>query len=123
MSARRRQHGKGHSYELDGRKVPGVTKTLSDGYPKPALVNWASNVVCDYVLDRWDEIRELSPSARDKLLRRARYDFVDAASQRGTDVHALTQQLAAGVEVDLPTRSSVLSTPTSRSSATGSPRS
>lgn len=41
--------GKGHSYYLDGAKVPGVTTILGNGIPKPALVGWAGGVVADFV--------------------------------------------------------------------------
>jgi hypothetical protein len=96
---RRISRGKGHSYELDGRRVDGVTKTLDNGFPKPALINWAANVVADCVMDRWDELLELAPSARDKILRRARWDYLDEASQRGRDAHTLIQRLTRGEEV------------------------
>lgn len=41
--------GRGHSYYLDGEKVPGVTTILGDGIPKPGLVGWAANVPADAV--------------------------------------------------------------------------
>lgn len=44
--------GNGHSYYLDGEKVPGVTTILGDGIPKPALVGWAANTTADYVMNR-----------------------------------------------------------------------
>jgi hypothetical protein len=98
----RRDHGKGHSYLLDGEKVPGVTRENDEGYPKPALVNWAANVTCDFLLDRWDELKDLTPSARDKILRRARWDYLDEAAQRGKLAHVLIQKLARGEEVEPP---------------------
>lgn len=45
------RHGNGHSYFLDGEKVPGVTTILSNGIPKPGLVNWAANTVADAVVN------------------------------------------------------------------------
>jgi hypothetical protein len=41
--------GNGHSYYLDGEKVPGVTTILSDGIPKTGLIGWASNIPADFV--------------------------------------------------------------------------
>lgn len=42
--------GSGHSYYLDGEKVPGVTTILSAGIPKPGLIGWAANTVADVVV-------------------------------------------------------------------------
>ena len=41
--------GGGHSYFLDGERVPGVTTILGNGIPKPALIGWAANTVADTV--------------------------------------------------------------------------
>lgn len=43
------RHGNGHSYYLDGEKVPGVTTILSNGIPKNGLIGWAANTVADTV--------------------------------------------------------------------------
>lgn len=43
--------GNGHSYYLDGEKVPGVTTILSNGIPKPGLIGWAANTVADVVVN------------------------------------------------------------------------
>jgi hypothetical protein len=51
--------GNGHSYFLDGEKVPGVTTVLGNGIPKPALVGWAARTVAEYVTDRLT-LRDLS---------------------------------------------------------------
>lgn len=45
------RHGNGHSYYLDGEKVPGVTTILSNGIPKPGLIGWAANQVADVVVN------------------------------------------------------------------------
>jgi len=45
------RHGSGHSYRLDGEKVPGVTTILSNGIPKPGLIGWAANTVADAVVN------------------------------------------------------------------------
>lgn len=94
--------GRGHSYLLDGRKVPGVTTIIGNGLPKPALINWAGNVTAEYAVDHWDELGTESPSKRIALLKKARYIDRDAAANRGTQVHRLAEQLVRNIEVDVP---------------------
>jgi len=98
----RRNHGRGHSYYIDGAKVPGVTTILGAGYPKAALVNWAAETTAGYAVDHWDELAELPPSQRLKRLERARWDVQKAAALRGTIVHDYADRLAAGEEVTPP---------------------
>lgn len=99
---RRVNRGGGHAYFLDDEQVPGVTTILGDGVPKPALVNWAATTTAGYAVDNWADLAELTPSKRLRELERARYAERDAAANRGTKIHALAHELAAGVEVDVP---------------------
>lgn len=99
---RRINHGRGHSYTLDGQSVDGVTSLLGDGLAKPALVNWAANTTAAYAVDYWDSLGELTPSQRLEKLKKARYEDLDTASRRGTEVHTLAEALVQGVEVDVP---------------------
>jgi hypothetical protein len=99
---RRVNRGRNHSYILDDVKVNGVTRWIDEGFPKPGLINWAANVTVDMAEDRWDELVELKPSERRKMLERARWDHRDPAAKRGTDAHALIQRLARGEEVEPP---------------------
>jgi len=99
---RRVARGSGHGYFLDGLKALGVTTALGEGFPKPALINWAANATADYATDHWDELAELSPSARNAKLRKARYEDRDAAGNAGTAVHSLALKLAVGEEVVVP---------------------
>lgn len=101
---KRVNRGRNHSYiDTDtGEKIPGVTTILGDGLPKPALITWAGNVTAEYAVDHWDELAELSPSAKLKTLRDARYADRDAAANRGTDVHNLAERLSHGEQVDVP---------------------
>ncbi|OLL69855.1 Phage protein [Pseudonocardia sp. Ae168_Ps1] len=100
---RRRRYGRGHRYEdANGLKVPGVTTILSDGIPKPALVNWAANTTANAAIDRWDELSELPPSKRLSALQKARYADRDAAANRGTEVHDLAQRYLQGAHIDIP---------------------
>lgn len=94
--------GRGHHYLLDGRKVPGVTTIIGNGLPKPALINWAANTTADYAVDHWDELGKEAPSKRLAILKQARYADRDAAANRGTQVHALAEQLIQGHEVEVP---------------------
>lgn len=125
---RRVNHGRGHSYLIDGTKAPGVT-TLLGGIPKPALVGWAAAAVGDFVADRLqlvdghvhaDEVlddlrhtarwpipdfRELKKIPRTKVadaFKGLPYAERDAAANRGTEVHRLAQRLAEGEEVTVP---------------------
>lgn len=101
MTARlnRRNHGRGHSYTLDGAKVLGVT-TVTGSLPKHALVDWAGRVTAEYAVDHWEELTQAPPSARLNTLTRARYAASSAAALRGTQIHALGDAVSRGTEVD-----------------------
>jgi hypothetical protein len=99
MSITRRNHGRGHSYAIDGTKVDGVTTILRNALPKPALVNWAGDTTASYAIDYWDELSELTPSKRLDRLKKARYEERDAAARRGTEVHRLAERTVAGEDV------------------------
>jgi hypothetical protein len=98
----RRNHGSGHSYELDGLWVPGVTTLISAGMPKGALVPWASKACANEAIDFWDELAGLPVSERFERIRSAPNRDRDAAARRGTEVHALAQRLLADQPVDVP---------------------
>jgi hypothetical protein len=100
--ARRINRGRGHSYELDGQKVPGITTVIGGGIPKPALINWAAETTARYALDHWDELEALPPSERLKRMTGARWDTLKEASVRGTDVHLLAERHLAGEEIEVP---------------------
>lgn len=99
---RRVSHGKGHSYFLDGLKATGVTTALGEGFPKPALINWAARTTASYAVDHWDELAEENVTERYRRLEKARYADRDEAGNAGTQVHKLAQALATGDEVDVP---------------------
>jgi len=88
--------------DATGARIPGVTGILSDGLPKPALINWSANVTAEYAVNNWDDLTELMVAERLKILKGARYAEKDAAARRGTEVHALAEQLARGEQVDVP---------------------
>jgi hypothetical protein len=99
---RRTNRGSGHSYFLDGEPVAGVTTILRDGIPKGNLVGWAARSVAGYAVDRWDELAALTPSKRLRELERAAWNERDAAAGRGSAVHRLADELARGLEVEIP---------------------
>ena len=101
-TTKRIDSGRGHWYKLDGQKVDGVTTILSNGVPKPALTAWAAREVATFAADNLDLIGQLERDARIDLLKGAPYRDRDKAARRGTEVHALAEQLAHGNEVQVP---------------------
>ena len=102
MTITRRNHGKGHSYLVDGVKMPGVTTILDHTLNKRALVDWAGRTTANYAVDFWDELADLPPSKRLERLNRARFDEKDNAAKRGTEVHRLGERLVRDEQVDVP---------------------
>lgn len=94
--------GRGHSYLLDGEKVPGVTTILNKGFPKQALVGWAAKAAAQEVLDFWAELGELTPSQRFEQIRTAPDRDRDKAAHRGTEVHTYAQRYLAGETITPP---------------------
>lgn len=105
----RRNYGRGHGYkDANGVKVPGVTTLISNGLPKPALIEWAADAVAAHAIDHWDEIAALPLSERMKRLKKAHRAVSSAAAIRGTKLHALATALVAGDEVTVPDESAAL---------------
>jgi hypothetical protein len=98
----RKNHGRGHSYWIDGAKVDGVTTVISKGLPKPALVNWAARTAAELAVDKWDELALMTPSARLTAISKGPEASRNAAGVQGTRVHALAERLVAGQEVPVP---------------------
>ncbi len=98
----RKNHGRGHTYYIDGVKVDGVTTLLSKGLPKPALVKWAASTAAAAAVDRWDELAQMDVSQRLKILTDAPNAARDTAAVRGTRVHALADRLAHGDKISVP---------------------
>ena len=94
--------GRGHYYKLDGAKVDGVTTVLSNGIPKPALINWAAREVATFAADHLDMLSQLDRAAAIDLLKGSHYRERDAAARRGTEVHGLAEKLLHGEEVTVP---------------------
>jgi hypothetical protein len=97
----RREHGKGHSYRIDGAKAIGVTTALN-ALAKPALIDWAARITTAYAVDNWEALTAKPPSERINEIGAARWNSQKEAAERGTRIHALGEKLAHGVEVDVP---------------------
>jgi hypothetical protein len=100
---RRKDYKRYHIY-LDGNntRIPGVT-TILGAVPKPNLISWAATATAEGAVNRWDELADLPAAARYKALERIRYDTVNEAKNRGTDVHRIAEQIVQGQEVaDIP---------------------
>jgi len=92
-----------HWYEdATGKRIPGVTTLIGDGLPKPALVGWGIKSVAEFAVDNWDDLHDLPPTDQLKRLKGAPYADRDKAARRGTEVHALAEELAWGRPVDVP---------------------
>lgn len=94
-----------HRYWLDGRPIPGVTTLIKGGLPAPALIYWSARTVAEYVADHDAEVEQLRGMGRGPMvaaLKEVPWSKRDKAGVRGTDVHALAEQLVAGVEVEVP---------------------
>lgn len=97
----RRNHGKGHSYKIDGQKATGVTTALN-AIAKPALIDWAARVTAEYAVDNWDDLNPLPVAQRLAKLKDARWNTVKEAALRGTRIHDLGEKVSHGVEVEVP---------------------
>jgi len=102
VSFTRKDHGRGHSYYLDGVKLDGVTTIIGNGLPKPALVKWAAKSAAELAVNEWDALAELPVSERLNRIAKGPDIARDTAAVRGTRVHALAEPLARGEEVGIP---------------------
>jgi hypothetical protein len=96
---------KSHRYRLDGAWVPGVTTLIGKGLPKPALVYWSAKMVAEFVADREADVEQLRRMGRGPMvaaLKATPWQERDEAAIRGTDIHALAEELAHGREVEVP---------------------
>lgn len=93
--------GNGHSYRLDGHKIPGAT-TVIGTLDKPALVGWAAKESASYAVENWDRLSGLGQIERFDAIKDARFDTNKKAVVRGNRIHALGERLAKGEQVDVP---------------------
>lgn len=97
----RTNHGKGHSYTLDGRRIPGVTTVLGI-LDKPALVDWAARETAGYAMRNWSSLSEMEPHERYEAMVKARYETNRKAIVAGNKIHELGSRLIHGLEVEVP---------------------
>jgi hypothetical protein len=104
VTIRRVDRGRNHHYEDEnGVRVPGVTTIQSKAIPKQdILIPWATGLSGDCVIDHWDEIVAMLPSARRKFVAGASRRSNDAAKVKGSKVHELGAAVAAGESVHVP---------------------
>lgn len=96
---------KSHRYWLDGKPIPGVTTLIGKGLPKDGLMYWSARTVAEYVADNEDAVATLRDMGRGPMvsaLKGIPWEKRDQAAIRGTDVHALAEQIVHGAEVDVP---------------------
>ena len=60
-----------HVYTIDGTMVPGVT-TITDLFPKKALVPWAAKMTTEYLDGKWEAGKPYSASEKAILLKEAK---------------------------------------------------
>lgn len=94
---------KSHRYKLDGSWVPGVTTILGKGIAKPFLIDWAAREVAKFAADNLEILNALDDeTARYDLLKTAHNRQRDKSAVRGTDIHAIAEELLHGREVEIP---------------------
>jgi hypothetical protein len=89
-----------HYVDGTGERIDGVTKLLGDGLPKPWLTPWSVKVASEYAVNEWATLDKLDPFARLAAIKAAPYAIVNAAAKRGTEVHRIAEQYAAGEAVE-----------------------
>src|SRR5262245_57560215 len=97
-----RRHGRGHSYKIDGIKVPGATTIIRNGTPSGGLMKWYAEQVAGCAIAEWDRLAAMAPSERFKYLADAPNRVKTEAGLLGTQLHALAEKLAHGEQVEVP---------------------
>lgn len=95
----RSNHGKGHSYLLNGRRIAGVT-TVIGVIDKPALVEWAAKTTAEYAVANWDRLAGMSSIARFEELKEARWKKNKEATVSGKRIHSLAERIAKGESIE-----------------------
>lgn len=91
-----------HRYWLDKKPVPSVTTLIGKGLPKEMLVRWAAKSAAEYAAENLNDLAAMTPAERVTVIKGAPFAKRDEAAVRGTDVHALAEQLVHGNEVEVP---------------------
>lgn len=105
MASRLRFSPGGHRYYLTPpgggkpEQIPSVTQLLNI-LGKPALVRWAARVAADYAINEWDTLAALPLSERHSAIVGSADAVRNRAAVKGTEIHALAEQLLHGQPVD-----------------------
>ena len=95
-----------HRYWIDGKPAPGVTSILSKGLPKPALVYWSARTVAEHVAADpgavVEMVERMGERATVAALKEIPWQKRDDAAVRGTDVHAIAEEVIHGRAVEVP---------------------
>jgi ribosome-associated translation inhibitor RaiA len=105
VTIQRVNRGRGHSYKIDGKPAEGVTTLIGDGTRKKALEAWGIRSVAEYAAEHLDRLVEMQPMGREAIvqaLKQSPYTDRDQAANRGTEVHALAEELIHGRQVEVP---------------------
>lgn len=87
---------KAHLHTLDGKPLTGVTTVLSV-IAKPALIQWAANMACDYIEEKlmfetdWLNVHKADFANLLKEARTAHKKKKESAGTHGTEVHSLIE--------------------------------
>lgn len=93
----------GRWYEIPDPIIPGgwrgpsVTTVLSNGLPAPALKAWGERLVAEYAVDNIDAWRRLNRSDAIDHVKRAPFRQLNAAGNRGTDIHTIAERILDGI--------------------------
>jgi hypothetical protein len=97
-----RRYGRnGRGYTVDGIKFPGVT-TISSQIKSGGLMAYSGKAVARGAVDNWEDLDGMPPATRLDALYKLADAEKTAAGNRGTEVHRLGAELAAGREVEVP---------------------
>lgn len=97
-----RKRGTGHSYALDGVRIPGVTTIIGNASEKPGMVVSAAKLTAEWAATHADLIDPLGEAAWIKQASGHYRDEWKRKADRGTDTHALARLALRGEPVDVP---------------------
>lgn len=102
VNLERRNHGRNHSYWVDGVKVISITTVLREGIPHPQYGVADVRKAARFATDHWGELSGVPEDERRARIEDAPRQLLRAAATRGTVVHKYAERLQAGEELDVP---------------------
>lgn len=85
-------------HPITGETAPGVTSVL-DALDKPALDYWKVETAAQYAVDNRHLLVQMDEAAAKQMVMGASNRSSTTAAEKGTDVHAILEDLANGVSV------------------------